>query len=77
MSTTLTIRLDEALREALEARGREQGKSLSETAREILRNAVEERPLELRTGQLRGRLRLGDHTGDGWRTELHRRNWRP
>jgi hypothetical protein len=68
--------LDEGLREALEARGREQGKPLSEVAREILGNALEERPLEIRTGPLQGSLSLGKRTPAPWREELRHRNWR-
>ena len=46
MSTTLTIRTDDALREELAKRASAQGKTVSEVAREILRNALEERALE-------------------------------
>jgi plasmid stability protein len=49
MSTTLTIRTDEALREALAKRASAQGKTVSEVARDILRSALEERALEERT----------------------------
>lgn len=76
MSTTLTIRTDEALRTALEKKARAQGKTLSQLARDILRSAVEDRPLELRTGHLRGRLNLGGGGADTWRKDLRRRNWR-
>lgn len=76
MSTTLTIRTDRTLREALEQRARAEGKSLSEAARDILRQAVHEQPLELRTGHLRGRLRL-ERQGEEWRTSLRDHNWRP
>lgn len=76
MSTTLTVRTDESLREALEERARAQGKTLSEFVREILRAAVDEGPLSARTGHLRGRLTLDRPEADGWRKELRRRNWR-
>ncbi len=76
MSTTVTIRTDEALRAALEERARARGTTLSEVAREILRNAVEERPLELRTGHLRGRLDLRLRPEEPWRKALRERNWR-
>jgi hypothetical protein len=76
MSTTLTIRTDKALRTALERRARVQGKTVSELAREILRIALEERPLELKTGHLRGRLSLGRQETDGWRKAIRERNWR-
>jgi predicted transcriptional regulator len=76
MSTTLTIRTDEALRAALEERARARGMTLSEVAREILRDAVEERPLEVRTGHLRGLLDLRQGSEELWRKVLRERNWR-
>lgn len=77
MSTTVTIRTDEALRAALEERARVRGTTLSEVAREILRNAVEEQPLERRTGHLRGKLNLRQPSEEAWRKVLRERNWRP
>lgn len=76
MSTTLTIRTDEALREALAKRASAQGKTISEVARDILRSALEERPLEERTSHLEGRLRLGQKQTEPWRRSLRQRNWR-
>jgi plasmid stability protein len=76
MSTTLTIRTDEALREALAKRASAQGKTVSEVAREILRSALEERALEERTSHLKGRLRLGQKQTEAWRQSLRQRNWR-
>jgi plasmid stability protein len=76
MRTTLTIRTDEALRRALAKRARAQGKTVSEVAREILRNALEERALEERTSHLKGRLRLGEKQTEAWRRSLRERNWR-
>lgn len=76
MSTTITIRADEQLRRSLQRRAREQGKSVSEVAREILRSALEQRPLELRTGHLRGRLRVREAPPEAWRKTLRERNWR-
>jgi hypothetical protein len=77
MSETLTIRTDSALRRALAARARQQGKTLSEVAREILHRALEDRPLGQRTGHLRGRVDLRQSQQDGWRQALRERNWRP
>lgn len=77
MSKTLTIRADKTLRSALERRARAQGRTVSELAREILRNALEERPLELKTGHLRGRLSLRQEETEAWRKALRKRNWRP
>lgn len=76
MSTTLTIRTDEALRTALEERAHAEGKTISELAREILREAVDPRPLALRTGHLRGKLSLGVTPEDAWRRAILTRNWR-
>lgn len=76
MSTTITIRTDEALREALAKRASAQGKTVSEVAREILRSALEDRPLEERTSHLKGRLRLGEKQTEPWRQSLRQRNWR-
>jgi len=76
MGTTLTIRTDKTLRMALQERARLQGKTISEVAREILQNALESRPLELRTGHLRGRLTLREEPRDSWRKVLRERNWR-
>ncbi len=77
MSTTLTIRTDESLREALEKRAEAQGKSLSEVAREILLRALEERPMNARTGHIKGRLKLPRRATEAWRKEVRKRNWRP
>jgi len=76
-TTLLTIRAEPTLRKALEARARREKRTLSEVARDILRAALEERPLELRTGHLRGRLRLSSEGSDAWRRTLRERNWRP
>jgi plasmid stability protein len=76
MRTTLTIRTDEALREALAKRASAQGKTVSEVARDILQSALEERPLKERTSHLKGRLRLSQKQTDPWRRSLRERNWR-
>jgi hypothetical protein len=76
MSTTITIRTDQKLREALAERARVEGKTLSVVAREILRDALEERPLELRTGHLRGRLTLPRTDESSWRDAIRQHNWR-
>lgn len=76
MSTTLTIRADKALRAALERRAHAQGKTLSQVARQILSDALEERPLGLDTGHLRGRLKLRQEDAGSWREALRERNWR-
>lgn len=75
MSTTVTIRIDEELRRALEERARHQGKSLSALVRETLEATVATRALESRVAHLRGRLRLASGA-DGWRSRLREHNWR-
>jgi hypothetical protein len=77
MSKTLTIRTDETLREALAQRAASQGRTVSEVVRDILEQALIERPLEARIGHLRGGLRLPQRSDDPWREQLRKRNWRP
>ncbi len=76
MSTTVTIRIDEDLRRALEARARALGKTLSATVRETLEVAVAETPLGSRVGHLRGRIRLASPAPATWGDRLRERNWR-
>jgi plasmid stability protein len=65
------------MRDQLQRRARLQGKSVSEVVREILRDALESRPLGERTGHLQGRLDLPRQEDEPWRRELRERNWRP
>ena len=76
MSTTLTIRTDDALRAALARRAEAQGKSISQVVREILEDALAERPLGSRAGHLKGVLNLRGKRSDAWRKRLRERNWR-
>jgi plasmid stability protein len=76
MGMTITIRTDETLRHALERRAATEGKSLSEVAREILWDALAERPLKIRAGYLKGRLDLGRTAAAPWREHLRSNNWR-
>lgn len=77
MSTTLTVRTDDELRGALARRAEAQGKTLSEVVREILEEALVERPREARIAHLRGSLRLPRPETEPWRSRLRERNWRP
>jgi plasmid stability protein len=77
MSATLTIRADDELRDALRRRAELQGKTVSELAREILTEALVERPLGARAGHLRGRLDLRAATSDPRRERIEKLNWRP
>ncbi len=77
MSTTITVRTNDALRRQLEEQATARGKSLSETVREILEAAMAPQPLEHRAGHLRGRLGLPRQESDPWRQKLRERNRRP
>ena len=76
MSTTMTVRADEALKKALQQRAEAEGKSTSEVIREILESALTQRPMAERTGHLRGRLEQPAQPTDPWRAQLRDRNWR-
>jgi hypothetical protein len=79
MSTTVTVRIDDSLREALEMRARATGATLSEVVRDTLREALTERPLSERIGHLKGILDVDpdDLDDDPWRRQIRERNWRP
>jgi antitoxin component of RelBE/YafQ-DinJ toxin-antitoxin module len=76
MSTTITIRADESLRKALADKAVASGMTLSQLIRQILEQALEERPLSYRAGQLKGRLQLAQRKPESWRQQLRDRNWR-
>lgn len=76
MSKTITIRTDETLRNALEERAQAKGITLSQLTREILQDALQEKPLGSKTGHLRGRLSLRRKNEETWRKSLRERNWR-
>jgi len=76
MSTTLTVRTDETLRQALRRRAAAQGKTISTLVREILEDALAERSFAARAGHLKGRLDLPPADEDPWRQQLRERNWR-
>ena len=76
MSTTITIRADEPLREGLARKAAATGKTVSELIREILEEALTERPLRARSGHLKGGLRLPRKASEPWRVLLRERNWR-
>ncbi len=75
MSTTLTVRTGAELHQALQRRAKSLGKTVSELVREVLEEAVTERPIAERTSHVRGRLTLPEPT-DPWRKHLKERNWR-
>lgn len=75
MSNTITIRADQALRDALAKRAAAEGRSVSEVVRGILENALIERPHAERIGRMRGTLRIGEPAGP-WQKRIRERNWR-
>jgi metal-responsive CopG/Arc/MetJ family transcriptional regulator len=75
MGTTLTIRADDRLRDALDERARTLGTTRSQLVRDILEDALVERPLGDRISRLRGTVRV-PRTRNGWRREIRSRNWR-
>jgi len=76
MSTTITVRADETLRNALAKKAALSGKTFSELVREILEEAVADRPIGVRAGHLKGRLELSRKSSEPWRKRLRERNWR-
>lgn len=67
---TIAIRADAALRDAIAERAAAQGKTISAFVREVLEQAVEDRPLQSRAGHLRGALDLSGTGDDAWRNRL-------
>jgi hypothetical protein len=76
MSTTITIRTDRSLRDALVKKATTEKKTVSEVVREILENALVERPFAERVGRTRGSLRIAE-TSAAWQRQIRDRNWRP
>lgn len=77
MSTTLTIRTDDTMREALRQRAAADDKTVSQVVREILQEALVNQPMASRVGHLKGCLELlPSEAEDPWREELKQRNWR-
>lgn len=76
MNTTITIRAEKSLRDALTKRARLENRTVSEIVREILETALTERPLAERIGKTRGSLRIAEARG-AWQRQIRDRNWRP
>ena len=76
MSTTLTVRADDQLRLELDRKAKARGVSVSQLVREILREALVEKPLGTLVGHLEGSLELADPK-DSWQQAIQDRNWRP
>lgn len=77
MRTTITIRADEALHDALVRRAEERGTTISAVVREILEASLSERPMAERVRHLSGTLRLREGEHEPWRKRIRHRNWRP
>jgi hypothetical protein len=75
MDKTLTIRLDQTQDEALTRRAKELGKTRSELVRELIERGLEEKPLGLRIGHLKGILDLPEPK-DALRRRIKSHNWR-
>jgi predicted transcriptional regulator len=76
MRNTITIRVDDALREVLERRASESGRTMSDVIRDALRDTFVPQPLGERVGHLRGVLSESTGEKDAWRAEIKKRNWR-
>ena len=75
MDKTITLRLPRAQDEALMRRAKASGKTRSALVRDLIDQALADRPIERRAGHLKGRVEL-PRARSGWRRELKDRNWR-
>ena len=76
MSKTFTIRLGRAESDALARRAKTLGKTRSAVVRQLLVDALVQRPLAIKSGHLKGRLAIARRPRVSWRQELKARNWR-
>ena len=76
MSTTISIRAEDSLREALARKAAVSGKTVSALVRDILEEALAARALSVRAGHLKGSLELPRKPSEPWRRNLRQRNWR-
>lgn len=74
----MAVRVETELWDAAARRAAALGISVSALVRDALREAVADRPLGDRVGQLRGSIRVDvDHASpDGWQSEIRAHNWR-
>ena len=75
MDKTITLRLPRVQDQALTRRARAIGKTRSALVRDLIDQALADRPMERRAGHLKGRVEL-PRARSGWRRELKERNWR-
>lgn len=75
MTKTITVRAERKMWDALRNRARRRRVSVSEVVRQILDDALTERPLNERASGLAGSLSVAD-SADAWRKQIRERNWR-
>jgi macrodomain Ter protein organizer (MatP/YcbG family) len=76
MDKTLTIRLESDQWLGLVRAARRRGKTVSGLVREILGQALQQKPLSAKVGHLRGKLELPDVVYEEWRREIKGHSWR-
>ncbi len=76
MGKTLTIRVDSEQEQRLARAAKLTGKTVSEIVRELLDEALVERPVAARAGHLKGRLTLPGKPRHAWARQIKERNWR-
>ena len=76
MSTTLTIRVDPAFKDALQEQAKRRGLPLSRYVRELLEKGMTPTPMRDRTGHLRGAITMPTTPEGSWTVKLRERNWR-
>ena len=75
MDKTITIRLDREQDEALTRLAKTLGKTRSAVVREVLEQALSERPISERAGHLNATVQL-PKPKDAWARHLRKQNWR-
>jgi predicted transcriptional regulator len=75
MDKTITIRLDQEQDAALTRLAKTLGKTRSAVVREVLNQALSDRPISERAGYLKGTVKL-PRPKDAWAKHLRKQNWR-
>jgi predicted transcriptional regulator len=75
MSMTLTVRTDDQLGTKLRELAKAREKTVSAVVREILEEAIADKPISVRAGHLKAQMNLNSDD-DSWRNQLRERNWR-
>jgi plasmid stability protein len=76
MKKKLSIRLDAEQQRQLRQTAKILGKSMSELVREILEQALAERPIAAKAAHVKGSLNLIPSSRNAWSRKLKERNWR-